>query len=232
MTTLYKWTKSNGRTYDYTQWKKGKTHKARPNISKPLCSEYWIHAYQSIVLAVLFDCWHANYRHNLLHGNGLLWLAKGHVSKSDGIKIGTKKCTLVKLIEEPRFTCKQILAAVLSVFSLRDLPDYASQPIRQWLEGKERNNNQNLMAAIERLQRTSRYCIVAHSIHDCLKFAERMSKPEILRPAREAIYLSVKRAGTNAGLDLKYCKQIAETIDTAVKKEGALTGGPTEWPTL
>ena len=102
---VYKLTDERYRTQGPTQWGLGVSHKAAEGDG-PLCSEYWLHAYEHPLLAVL---------HNPIHANivsPVLWEARaaGTIKREGQMKLGCKKLRTVKVIELPVVTTVQRVA--------------------------------------------------------------------------------------------------------------------------
>jgi hypothetical protein len=102
---VYKLTNQNGRTRNNTQWGPNITHEAIGALDQGLCSNAWIHAYESPLVAILRNPQDANFK------NPLLWEAipKGK-RKIEALKCGFRKLTTVKQIPLPQFTIINIVA--------------------------------------------------------------------------------------------------------------------------
>lgn len=143
MATLYKLTDENGKTrpgeYNETQWEKGIEHSAKGAPEQNLCSNGWIHAYESPLLAVLFNPIHANFE------NPILWEAEGEIGKTDGgLKCGVRQLKVLQKIQLPKITTQQRVAfSILVVYELIERKILPSIPIweewsKDWLAGKNR----------------------------------------------------------------------------------------------
>jgi hypothetical protein len=131
---LYKLTDENGCTKNGTQWGENVTHRATGDPSQDLCSDAWIHAYESPELAVLMNPIHANFK------SPRLWEAEGEIGKNDGTKCGCRSLTTVKEIPLPQVTIEQrvrfgILAAV-KVYKDAVFQQWAAD----WLSGANRTD--------------------------------------------------------------------------------------------
>lgn len=131
--TVYKLTDENGQTYAGTQWGPGITHTAAGNESQSLCSDAWIHAYESPLLAVLFNPIHANFQ------NPILWEAEGVIGKRDGqLKCGCRTLTTIRQIPLPVITIEQMVKFAiycgLEVYENEDFVTWANN----WLNGSDR----------------------------------------------------------------------------------------------
>lgn len=104
MTTLYKLTDQLHRTRaglsNETQWGEDVEHSAKGD-SKNLCSDGWIHAYTSPILAVILNPIHADI------DSPILWEAEGEIGKSDGCKVGCRTLKTVRVIPLPKVTTEQ-----------------------------------------------------------------------------------------------------------------------------
>ncbi len=94
--TVYKATNSEGLTGIFggkrTVWKVGQVRKVRGGGE--LCSNRWLHAYETIEDAIMFDC--VGY----LHNGGILWRARALVGRRDLDKIG---CYELEILSPVKF---------------------------------------------------------------------------------------------------------------------------------
>jgi hypothetical protein len=98
---LYKLTDENGCTQNNTQWGEGVTHKATGR-GTTLCSDGFIHAYESPLVAAFMNPIHAGFH------NPRLWEAEGEVVlRDDCLKCGCKKLSTIKEIPLPEITLEQ-----------------------------------------------------------------------------------------------------------------------------
>ena len=101
---LYKLTTQDFKTREgypnETLWGRGVSHTAKGHGTE-LCSDGYIHAYLSPLLAVLMNPIHAGIQ------NPVVWEAEGSVSVSDGLKVGCKTLTTVRQIPLPSVTTEQ-----------------------------------------------------------------------------------------------------------------------------
>lgn len=138
---LYKLTDENFETYGHTKWGENVTHEGTGNGS--LCGPGWIHAYTSPELAVLLNPMHANFK------NPVLWEAEGNIDLNDqGLKVGSKKLTTIKIIPVPEITITQKIAfgilCALEVYQEDNFVTWA----KNWLTGADRSSkNANAYAA-------------------------------------------------------------------------------------
>lgn len=131
---LYKLTDENGQTKNATQWGEGVEHAATGDAAQDLCSDGWIHAYESPLLAVLLNPIHANFR------NPILWEAEGEVEKRDGqLKVGCRKLRTLQKIPLPKIKTEQRVK--FAVFCAQAVYDDAVWHTwaKNWLSGKDRS---------------------------------------------------------------------------------------------
>ena len=101
--TLYKLTAADGRTKNNTQWGENVTHTATGDIAQALCSNAWIHAYESPEIAVLMNPLHAAF------DPFQLWQAEGNPEIYDGqIKCGCRSLTTIRRVPIPAFDSQQV----------------------------------------------------------------------------------------------------------------------------
>jgi hypothetical protein len=129
---LYKLTDENGRTYNNTQWGENVTHSGTGQGD--LCSEGWIHAYTSPLLAIFLNPIHASF------SDPILWESEGNIEKEDhGLKVGCRSLTTIRKIALPAVTTKQqITFAILcakEVYKNKDWNVWANN----WLNNKDRS---------------------------------------------------------------------------------------------
>src|SRR5690348_7263443 len=129
---LYKLTDQNGQTFNKTQWGVNIRHEAIGN-GKELCTNGWIHAYESPLLAVLLNPIHANFK------SPRLWEAEGEVGICQGqLKCGCKILTTLREIPLPEVTITQriefAIHCALEVYSEKTFVDWASD----WLSNTNR----------------------------------------------------------------------------------------------
>jgi len=136
MTTLYKLTTSTGLTRagerNETKWGPGITHEAQGSGTE-LCSDGFIHAYTSPLLAVLLNPIHANIDFPLL------WECEGVVLLSDhGLKVGCKKLTTIRTLPVPIVTQEQRIAfGILCALEVERNVVFVKWA-RKWLSGEDR----------------------------------------------------------------------------------------------
>ena len=131
---VYKLTDENARTHGDTQWGPGISHEAKPGDGE-LCSEYWIHAYEDPLLAVLHNPMHAAfYKPRLWEAE-----AEGEIKREGQLKLGCKKLTVLNEISLPELTIEQKVAygiyAALGVCKDKKFVKWAEK----WLNGKDRS---------------------------------------------------------------------------------------------
>jgi len=131
MSTLYKITGTNDRTFSDTQWGEGVTHTA--SGKGDLYTAGWIHACADPLVAVVMAPAYG-YR-GAIH----LWEAEGEVGKSapDG-KVGTTSLTTVRQIAVPEVTTPQLVRlAILCAWQVCDNVEWRHWAER-WLDGTDR----------------------------------------------------------------------------------------------
>ena len=108
----YKLTNQKMQTYKGFQWKLGEWQEAQGGSDKELCSNGWLHCYDSPLLAILHNPIHAN-----IHNPRLFEVeVDGEFKDDKGIKCGYKKMRLVREIPVPKITTEQrIKYAILCV---------------------------------------------------------------------------------------------------------------------
>ena len=108
----YKLTDQKMQTYQGFQWNLGEWQEARGSSEKGLCSDGWLHCYDSPLLAVLHNPIHADISNPRLFEVEV----DGDCKNDNGIKCGYKKMRLVREISIPTITTEQkIKYAILCV---------------------------------------------------------------------------------------------------------------------
>ena len=131
---LIKLTDANGQTRGGTQWAEGATHQAEPGDGA-LCSEHWIHAYRTPLLAVLCNPIHANIDHPIG------WEAEGDIGADDGLKVGSKALTTLRRIGLPVVSIAQrVRWGILCALKARQSAAFESWAAR-WLSGEDRSRS-------------------------------------------------------------------------------------------
>ena len=99
----YKLTNQNMQTYNGFQWKLGEWQEAQGSSEKDLCTDGWLHCYDSPLLAILQNPRHADIK------NPRLWEVEvaGDFKNDKGLKCGYRKMRLVKEIKVPKITTEQ-----------------------------------------------------------------------------------------------------------------------------
>jgi len=129
---LYKLTDENGQTHNKTQWGEGVTHEGTGEGE--LCGPGWIHAYTHPLLAVFLNPIHANFK------NFQLWEAEGEIDKTDnGLKIGSRKLTTLKIIKLPVVGTTNRVAFGLLCAKEVDKHKSWNHWADDWLSGKNRS---------------------------------------------------------------------------------------------
>jgi len=129
----YKLTDENGKTYGGCEWEPGVSHSA-PGTGE-LCSDGWIHVYDSPCVAVMMNPCHADFE------NPRLWECEvsGKELDDHGLKRGVQKCMMVREIPVPVLTTEQwvesVIRCALRVWSNVDFTRWAER----WLDGTDRS---------------------------------------------------------------------------------------------
>ena len=137
MATLYKLTDQDGKTRagqpGETQWGPGVRHEATGEPDQPLCTDGWIHAYESRLLAVLLNPIHANL------ADPKLWRCRGRIGKRDGqLKCGCRALTTVREIPVPQIIDKQhVRFGIACAWPTCEVPEWRTWA-RKWLTGEDR----------------------------------------------------------------------------------------------
>lgn len=131
----YKLTNQKLQTGNKFQWKLGKWVEALGAPDRGLCTDSWLHCYDSPLLAVLHNPIHANITNpRLFEVEGL-----GVIKDNNGIKRGCQKMRLVKEILVPTVTQEQCVAyGILCAKMVCTLPTFVSWADR-WLSGEDRS---------------------------------------------------------------------------------------------
>jgi len=141
---LYKLTDENGCTKGETQWGAGVTHGAKGAPDQPLCSDGWIHAYESALLAVLLNPIHANFT------TPQLWEAHGRIGIRDGqLKCGCRSLTTLRRIELPPITLDQRVRFAIACTWLICTDTQWRAWATDWLSGADRTAEAAWTAAAE-----------------------------------------------------------------------------------
>jgi hypothetical protein len=132
---LYKLTDKYGRTYHGTQWGESIMHTANGDLSQPLCSNAWIHAYESPEIAVLLNPIHGNFQ------PFRLWEAEGEIGKRDGQnKCGCRTLTTVReILEFPVFTREQQVRFAIHCAAQICRESSWRRWAERWLTGQDRS---------------------------------------------------------------------------------------------
>ena len=168
---VYKLTDENARTHGDTQWGPGISHEAKPGDGE-LCSEYWIHAYEDPLLAVL---------HNPLHiafSKPRLWEAEaeGEIKREGRLKLGCKKLTVLNEIPLPELTVEQRVAygiyAALEVYKDEKFVEWAEK----WLKGEDRSAEAAAEAEREALEAQRKAVEMAERAAEAAEAAEMVER--------------------------------------------------------
>jgi hypothetical protein len=137
---LYKLTDQNCQTYNGCQWGAEITHMA--DGKGPMCSEHWIHAYESPYHAELFNCIHDDIK------NPILWRACGEIGISDGLKVGCKQLRTIERVPLPEVTTEQIIKFAIHCAKQQVCNGKAwNKWADNWLSGEDRSQRAAWAAA-------------------------------------------------------------------------------------
>jgi len=106
MKKYYKLTNQKMRTYDGFQWVLEEWQEAEGSISKSLCTDAWLHCYDSPLLAVLHNPIHADIKNPRLFEVEV----DGKSKNDNGVKHGFREMRLVKELPLPKITTIQKIA--------------------------------------------------------------------------------------------------------------------------
>ena len=128
----YKLTDKNYCTYGGMKWGEGVTHEiAVPDITQPLCTKYWLHAFIDPRLAVIFNPIYSNY------SPPILWEAEaeGYIKYDGQSELGCTKLTTIKKIPLPKIPLKKIVEFA-NWCALKVYPDECFKYwAENWLDG-------------------------------------------------------------------------------------------------
>ena len=130
---LYKLTDENGCTKGGMQWGENVTHEATGSSGQSLCSDGWIHTYESPLLAILLNPIGAAFI------NPQMWEAEGTIGRNDkGLKCGCRSLTTIKRIPIPKINTTQRIAfgilCTMEVYKDKDFTKWA----QDWISGRDR----------------------------------------------------------------------------------------------
>ena len=135
MIIKYKLTDQNIRTHKNYQWQLGRWERARGKSNQELCTDGWLHCYDSSLIAILHNPIHADYY------KPRLWKVecKGKTKNDKGIKCGYRKMRLIKEIPVPVITTTQIVAyCILCAMEVSNDKKFLHWA-KNWLSGKDRS---------------------------------------------------------------------------------------------
>ena len=159
---LYKLTDSRGQTRGNTQWGEGIAHVAQGDAGQDLCSDGWIHAYESPLLAVLLNLIHANF------ADPQLWKAEGEIGKRDGqLKVGCRRLKTLNRIDLPQVTTNQRVA--FGILCAKEVCRDTSwnRWADDWLSGKDRSAGAEAWAWARRAAAAEAAAWASLSCSDC-----------------------------------------------------------------
>lgn len=130
---IYKLTNADCTTRGGMKWGPGVTHRATGEKGQPLCTDGWIHAYESPDIAVIMNPVHAGF------AEPLLWECRGIVREREPLKCGCRQLTTVRTIPLPEWTTTQRVAfgihCVLAVYREPQFRLWAER----WLDDTDRS---------------------------------------------------------------------------------------------
>ena len=141
MTTCYKLTNQDNKTFGGCKWGEGVTHETSGEGG--LCGPGWLHAYSNPLLAVFLNPIHAKIK------NHKLWecIGDGRCLDDRGLKCGFTRLTTVKEISLPEVTTEQRVAfAILCAKEVYKDPEWSAWA-NEWLSGKDRTRESARAAA-------------------------------------------------------------------------------------
>ena len=134
MTTYYKLTDHQFKTFNNTKWGENITHIAKGR-GNALCTSDCIHVYDHPLKAVFFNPIHARFQ------KPVLWKCSisGIVAR-DSTKIGVKACTTIHQVPLPIITTNQRIRAAIYFAQLTKCPTAFSIWAARWLSGEDRTS--------------------------------------------------------------------------------------------
>ena len=102
----YKLTNQKLQTYKGFQWEVGKWVNATGSITRPLCTDGWLHCYDSPLLAILHNPIHADIDNPKLFEVKV----KGKCKTDNGLKSGFRSMCLIQELPQPYITHEQHIA--------------------------------------------------------------------------------------------------------------------------
>jgi len=139
----YKLTDQNMQTFGGFQWEVGKWVEAKGDFNKPLCSNGWLHCYESPLLAVLHNPIHADIKNPRLFEVEV----RGKSKFDKQLKCGFRKMRLTKEIPLPKITINQITAYGILCAKNNYKNGTWIKWANDWLSGKDRSRVAACVAA-------------------------------------------------------------------------------------
>ncbi len=128
MATLYKFTTTDDTSYGGMEWGTGVTNEATGDEEQDLCSDGWLHAYESIKLAFLMNPAHGNYGPTY-H----LWECTGTVGKTkQQTKVGCRELTSDTEIDPSGLIATDSMRLKFAILSARQV--YAGATWDAWAD--------------------------------------------------------------------------------------------------
>lgn len=180
--TLWKVTDRDGKTRANTQWGSGITN--RPIVrycfpdsvtgsraNAPMCTDAWIHAYESKAKAYLFKSGHLSQYKEPYR----LWEAEGVIEIGDQMKVATTELTTIREVEWPKEkvdNSRHIYMAVLTALQCSHVGDVFRKFCRPWIE----HGREAVLPTGDELRWTSAVdtsrTMIEETILDMLKYAK------------------------------------------------------------
>jgi hypothetical protein len=146
-TTYYKLTDQNMQTHNGFQWTLGKWEKAKGKPAQELCSDAWLHCYDSPLIAMLHNPIHADIENPRLFKVEV----RGEGKDYNGLKRGFQEMRLVEELAVPVISRNQrIRYGILCALMVWVEPSFVEWA-DNWLSGKNRS-----VKAAEAARRTAR----------------------------------------------------------------------------
>ena len=138
---LIKLTDENDRSHGDTQWGKGVTHTASGQGN--LCNYGWIHAYEDLLVGLMLNPVHANFRRP--HA----WKSEGsgEVKRDHGLKIGVTTLTTLRRIAVPVITTEQRVRFAILCAAEVYLDSAWRRWAQKWLDGFGRTGGTRALTA-------------------------------------------------------------------------------------
>ena len=147
----YKLTDENCCTYgdeknpNLTKWGEGVTHEiVTPNISQPLCTEYWLHAFIDPRLAVILNPIYSEFI------NPQLWEAEaeGYIKYDKQLQLCCTKLTTIRRMQLPKISDEKIVEFAIRCVLKTCHDEHFKNWAENWLNGNDRTETSARMTRI------------------------------------------------------------------------------------